>query len=191
MIVDLADCVTEMSTLTAYQKQLTAELRDIYELVQFDFYDIEAYPEEWRSTLLELMRREVIRSRVVTVYTQVDEYLCSELCIHFFGSGDFPTLWTTEKFQLFNHQFLEEISLMPKLRYVKALHSIPKGVLRDIEKLNALRNGVAHAFFPENLKKSPARWDGKDLFTLEGLKAFEADMSRVIRFFADLRRDRY
>ncbi|HXJ15387.1 MAG TPA: hypothetical protein VNH19_24205 [Candidatus Limnocylindrales bacterium] len=180
-----------MSTLTTYQKQLMSELTEIYELVQFDYYDIEEYPEEWRSNLLELMRREVIRSRVVTVYTRVDEYLCCELCLHFFGSGDFPELWKTEKFQLFNYQFLEEVSLMPKLRYVKALQKIPKNVLRDIEKLNALRNGVAHAFFPENLKKSPARWDGKDLFTLEGLKAFQADMSRVLDYFATLRKGRW
>jgi hypothetical protein len=95
----------KMSTLTTYQKQLMAELTEIYELVQFDFYGIEEYPEDWRSTLLELMRREVIRSRVVTVYTRVDEYLCSELCMHFFGSGDFHELWKTEKFQLFNYQF--------------------------------------------------------------------------------------
>jgi hypothetical protein len=80
---------------------------------------------------------------------------------------------------------------MPKLRYVKALHSIPKNVLRDIEKLNAPRNGVAHAFFPEKLKKSPARWAGKDLFTLEGLKAFQADMTKVLDYFAALRKGRW
>ena len=80
---------------------------------------------------------------------------------------------------------------MPKFRYVKALRPIPKAIARDIEKLNALRNGVAHAFFPENLKRSRAVWGEKSIFSLEGLRAFHADMLIVKRFFAGIRRKRY
>jgi hypothetical protein len=38
------------------------------------------------------------------------------------------------------------------------LAKMPKGVVGDIERLNALRNGLAHAFFPENLKRSEPEW---------------------------------
>jgi hypothetical protein len=42
-----------------------------------------------------------------------------------------------------------------KLRLVKAI----------IEPLNAVRNGLTHAFFPENLRSSKPIWNGKDIFT--------------------------
>ena len=138
------------------------------------------------------MKRAAIRAEVVTAYTHIDEYLASELCVHFFGTEkDFPALWKTKKFRLFNYHFLEELSLMPKFRYVKALRKIPKKIGRDIDRLNALRNGVAHAFFPENLKRSRAVWGARSIFSLEGLGAFHSDMLTVKQFFERIRRGRY
>jgi hypothetical protein len=181
-----------MPGLTTYQKRLVKELQEVYDLLSLDFYDIKAYPKEQRTTRLELMKRAAVRQEVVTTYTLVDEYLASELCVHFFGTEkNFPALWKTKKFQLFNYQFLEEMSLLPKFRYVKALRKIPKAIASDIERLNSLRNGIAHAFFPENLKRSRAVWRDKSIFLLEGLKAFHADMLIVMGFFQRIRRSRY
>jgi hypothetical protein len=181
-----------MPGLSTHQKRLVQELREIYDLLLLDFYDIKAYPKDQRTTRLELMKRAAIRQEVVTTYTLIDEYLASELCVHFFGTEkSFPALWKTKRFQLFNYHFLEEMSLLPKFRYVKALRNIPKAIARDIERLNALRNGIAHAFFPENLKRSRAVWGGKSIFSLEGLRAFHADMLTVKQFFQRIRRGRY
>jgi hypothetical protein len=181
-----------MPGLTTYQRGLVQELREIYQLLSLDFNDIEEYPKAQRTTRLELMKRAAVRQEVVTTYTQMDEYVASELCVHFFGTEkNFPTLWKTKNFQLFNYHFLEEMSLLPKFRYVKALRKIPKAVASDIERLNALRNGVAHAFSPENLKRSRAVWRDKSIFSLEGLKAFHADMLTVKRYFQRIRRGRY
>lgn len=181
-----------MTGLTTYQKRLMQELQEIYDLLSLDFYDIKTYPNEQRTTRLELMKRAAVRQEVVTTYTHIDEYLASELCVHFFGTEKkFPVLWKTKKFELFNYYFLEEMSLLPKFRYVKALRKIPKTIASDIEKLNALRNGIAHAFFPENLKRSRAVWRDKSIFSLEGLKAFHGDMLTVKQFFARIRRGRY
>jgi hypothetical protein len=183
---------SHMPGLTAYQKRLVQELREIYDLLSLDFYDIKAYPKEQRTTRLELMKRAAVRLEVVTTYTHIDEYLASELCVHFFGTEkNFPALWKTKNFQLFNYHFLEEMSLLPKLRYVKALRKIPKAIAGDIERLNALRNGVAHAFFPENLKRSRAVWRDKSIFSLEGLRAFHADSLTIKLFFERIRRRRY
>ena len=168
------------------------ELQEIYGLLPLDFYDIKRYPKKSRTTGLELMKRAAIRAEVVTAYTLIDEFLCCELCIHFFGkSKDFPALWKTKKFQRFNYHLLEELSLLPKLRYVKALRKVPRPVASEIEKLNALRNGVAHSFFPENLKKSRAVWNGLSIFSLDGVKAFSSDMLKVEQFFQRIRRGRY
>ena len=56
----------------------------------------------------------------------------------------------------------------------------------DIERLNALRNGLAHAFFPENLKKSKPEWKGKKIFSLEGLRFFLDDMAKLDGYFLHL-----
>jgi hypothetical protein len=181
-----------MSTLTKKQKRLATELRKLYDLLSLDFYDIKAYPREQRTTRLELMKRAAVRQEVVTAYTHVDEYLASELSVYFFGSKrPFPALWKTKKFQLFNAHFLEEMSLMPKLRYVKALKKIPKTIAADIERLNALRNAVAHSFFPENVKKSRAEWKGKSVFSSEGIERFAQDIQAVKLFFEGIRKGRY
>jgi len=181
-----------VNALTKYQRRIVKELHEIYDLLALDFYDIESYGREERTTRLELMRRAVARAEVITTYTLVDEYLCCELCVHFFGSKrTFPALWKTKRFKLFNYHFIEELSLLPKLRYVKALRSIPKGISADIERLNALRNGVAHAFFPENLKRSRPMWKGISIFSLDGLRIFKQDMNEVTNFFIRIRAARY
>lgn len=181
-----------MDTLTKKQKHLVLELHKLYELVSLDFYDIEAYPRKQRTVRLELMKRAAVRQKVVTAYTHVDEYLASELCVYFFGTGRaFPDLWKTKRFQRFNAHFLEEMSLIPKLRYVKSLKKIPKPVVADIERLNALRNAVAHSFFPENVRKSRALWKGKSIFAFEGIERFTQDIFAVQRFFESIRGGRY
>jgi hypothetical protein len=181
-----------MDRLTSYQRRLVRELREMYDLVSLDFYDIRLYGKKQRTTRLELMRRAVVRAEVISAYTLVDEYLASGLSVHFFGTVKrFPALWKTKKFKLFNYHFIEELSLLPKLRYVKAFRKIPRNIAADTEKLNALRNGLAHAFFPENLKRSRPEWGGQSIFSLAGLKAFSADMHAVTTYFRRIRRGRY
>jgi hypothetical protein len=82
---------------------------------------------------------------------------------------------------------LESLYLLEKVRLVRSFYEIPKNIFEDIEKLNALRNAVAHAFFPEALrmykKWQKVVYKGKDIFTLEGIKLFTEDMERVDDFF--------
>jgi hypothetical protein len=106
------------------------------------------------------------------------------MCRHFFGrKRSFPELWKTKKFRTFNHYIVEELSLLAKLRLVKAVSGVPKPIAAEIERVNNLRNGVAHAFFPENLRKSPPLWKGKSIFTLEGLQRFPEDLEPVNEHF--------
>jgi hypothetical protein len=72
---------------------------------------------------------------------------------------------------------------MQKLRFVKAIKHIPKAIVSDIERLNALRNGLAHALFPENLKKSKPVYKGKNIFSLEGIKQLQEDMDHLRDYF--------
>jgi uncharacterized protein YutE (UPF0331/DUF86 family) len=181
-----------MSILTKKQKRLVKELERLYSLLSMDFYNIKAYPKQTRTVRLELMQRAAVRQKVVSMYTLIDEYLASELCVHFFGTKrTFIQLWKTRKFALFNAHFIEELSLMPKFRYVKALKTIPKAIAADIERLNALRNAVAHSFFPENVKKSQAKWKGQSILTYAGIERFSQDLGAVRAFFERMSRNHY
>jgi hypothetical protein len=68
----------------------------------------------------------------------------------------------------------------------KAISGIPKGIAADIERLNALRNAVAHSLFPENLKRQKPIWKGKVVFTQEGFASLEGDIAEIHRHFRDV-----
>jgi hypothetical protein len=110
------------------------------------------------------------------------------LCHYFFGRGrSFPQLWKTKRFRNFNYHVLEELSLLKKLAFVKSISKVTKAIAGDIERLNAVRNGLAHAFFPENLKKSKPEWKGKGIFAVDGLRVFMDDMAMLHNYFLAIR----
>ena|ERR1022692_2986626 len=49
----------------------------------------------------------------------------------------------------FNYFILEKMSLMEKLAFVKDVYTVSRAIAADIESINAIRNALAHAFFPE------------------------------------------
>jgi hypothetical protein len=173
--------------LTQRQRRLVQELEQIASLLKLDYHDITSYESAARTPLLERMRRQFIIGEVITSYTLTDEHLNVRIARFFFGrKRSFIGLWKTKKFRFFNYHVLEELSLMAKLRFVKSISKMPKAVVADLERLNALRNGLAHAFFPENLKKSRPEWKGKKIFTIEGLQAFLEDMAKIDGYFLHL-----
>jgi hypothetical protein len=172
--------------LTRKQRRLLRELYEIADLTSVDFYRIKDYPREGRTTRLELMRNQLIRGYVITRYTLIDEFLGSEVCDYFFPGKKlaFIRQWRTERFRRFNHYILEELSLLQKLRLVRSFRDIPSHIAGDVERINALRNGLAHAFFPENLRKSPPIYKGKPIFSLAGLQLFDEDSRRVTEYIS-------
>ena len=175
------------SKLTEKQKRLVAKVKDIAELCVLDYEDILDYPSEDRTTRLELMIRQFVLSKIVWEYTYVDELLGSVICHFFFGTKrDFPKLWRTKKFRIFNFYILEVLSLSEKLRLVKSIQTVPKSIAADIETLNALRNGLAHAYFPENLRSYKPIYKGLDIYSGEGLERFIEDMRKATRYFWDV-----
>jgi hypothetical protein len=93
------------------------------------------------------------------------------------------------------------MSLLEKLAFVKDVYTVPRGIAADIESINAIRNAVAHAYFPENLrayrskpgwtaaKLSGPHYKGVDVFTFDGFDRFLADSRRAVKFMiVDMRR---
>lgn len=171
--------------MTPKQKRLIQELDGIVSHLGLDYRNIADYEEESRTVILERIRRHLIRGEVVGEYTLIDEFLSNRICHYFFGKKrSFIRLWKMKKFKNFNYHIIEQLSLLEKLRFVKDISKVPRSVAAEIERVNSHRNGLAHAFFPENLRKSKPLWKGKDIFTLDGLTQFSDDMQKVHEHFA-------
>ena len=179
------------SGLTRWQKRTIKELDEIYAGIGIDYWDIEDYDRESRSAVLELQKRKAIVGGIIVQYTIIDDMMNWDICRHFFDPRKSSMqLWRTKKFQNFNYYILENLYLLEKLKLVQTFYrKIPKNIVGDICLLNDLRNAVAHAFFPENLRRykkwGKAVYKGKDIFTVEGMKLFMEDMGRVNEFFVN------
>jgi hypothetical protein len=174
----------QSAALTKKQRTLSRELEDICAQFNLDYYNISDYDPRSRTVYLEAARDTIVRGQVIIWYTLVDEFLSCEMCRYYFGhKRSFPELWRTKRFKLFNYHVIEELHLMQKLRHVRAFLPLPKAIVADIERLNALRNGLAHAFFPQNLRKTQPRWKGQDIFSLAGLNALHADFENIAKCF--------
>jgi hypothetical protein len=170
--------------LTKKQKSLLKELDKIYALLKMDHWKIHEYPVEYRTTTLELQKNQIIRSAVIIQYTLIDEHLNNQICKYFWGTKkNHIKLWKTKKLKIFNYHILENLYLLQKLKLVKDIMKIPKNVAADIDKMNALRNSLAHAFFPENLNKYKPIYKGKNIFLVDGIKLFIDDMGVINDFF--------
>lgn len=170
--------------LTRGQRRLVRELDDIAARLRMNYREIKDYEPAERTPRLKLIRDHLIRGEIVLAYTFIDENLNAILCHHFFGRKlNFMKLWKTKRFKNFNHFFLEKLSLMEKLAYVRAIKEVPKTIRHDVELLNNLRNGVAHAFFPENLRSAKPKWKGLDVFSVQGVERFLDDLADIDTYF--------
>lgn len=190
-------------SLTAKQRRLTRELVEISKLVRVDYWNILQRERAARTPVLEVMKRELIRGEVVGQYTLIDDLLSTELCRYFLPGKNLIVQWKTRKFRRFNYYVIERLYLTQKLAFLKDVYNVPRPISSKIEEINALRNAMAHAFFPENLRAyqmkgrpSPrkpitVRYRGHDLFTAAGVKNFVDDCSEVVDFlFLQLKRRR-
>jgi hypothetical protein len=181
------------TTLTPKQRKLVAEIESIASIVHMDHWNILSYTRGSRTTCLELMKNKLVRSEIILKLALIDELLSVIVCHHYFRkpqkAATFRQLWKTKEFRIFNHHILDEIYLLPKMRLVHAIRSLPPNVRSNIERINALRNALAHNFFPENLRQyknyRAVVYRGVDIYTKEGLEKFDEDFKTVSEFLAD------
>jgi len=175
---------TAEARLNPTQRRLARELSEIAGRFFLTVDSIvEQDPASW-TPRLRLAKDQLVRSQVIMSYTLVDELLNGRIAVYFFGHRrSFPQLWRTKRFTVFNHHVLEELSLLKKLRLVQAIAKVPGPIVADIGRLNALRNGLAHAFFPENLKSAKPQWKGKSIYSTEAIERFAQDMGNVFEYF--------
>ena len=181
-------------SLTKKQRQLRQELDNIAQVIGMDYWNILVRDPEARTPVLEVMKREMIRGEIVSQYTLIDDLLATKLCEYFFPGKKLISLWKTKRFRRFNYYILERLYLVHKLAFLKEAYRVRKDIASTIEEINALRNAMAHAFFPENLrayqmKGRPAprkpitvSYRGLDVFTVAGMEKFKSECVNVYEY---------
>jgi hypothetical protein len=132
---------------------------------------------------LQFALREIIMK-----YTLIDKFLSVIISNYYFRrdpktQSTFRRLWHTKKFQLFVNYFLDEAYLLNKMRMVHEIKALPSDVRNALGRINALRNAIAHSFFPENRRQYRAQkmvmYQNANIFSKEGITKFLQDAARV------------
>ena len=90
----------------------------------------------------------------------------------------------------FIHFVVEELFLVRKLALLKEIRRVDNKMAKKITSLNALRNAMAHSFFP-NMKRDYRKtkkvmWNDRDIFTVEGFKLFVSDMFELTNYLFEM-----
>ncbi|WFU82989.1 hypothetical protein QA645_09705 [Bradyrhizobium sp. CIAT3101] len=179
--------------LTKLQRRLIVEIEHIASSAGQDYRNIEQYEEAARTPKLNSIKRQMIIGSVVGRYTLADELLSTIICHVYFKkprkSFSFRQLWGTKKFSAFAYHVLDNLYPLQKMSLVHELRPVPKNIRDILNRLNALRNALAHSFFPENRKSYRAAkaviYRDHDIFTVEGFEVFEADGQDLIDFLLE------
>jgi hypothetical protein len=179
-----------MPKLTPKQRQLQREIEEIAESIGMDHWNIEKYPADARTPKLGVMKMQLIRGEIITKYTLIDEFLTVIICNYYFKKSSkntsFRRLWQTDQFQIFNHYIMDDTYLLQKMRVVRAIGEIPAEVRNAIDRINAVRNGIAHSFFPENRRQYMSHkkvvYRGQDIFTKVGIEKFREDFDVISNY---------
>jgi hypothetical protein len=166
--------------LTKAQRRLVHEIQEILRFGSYDWRVIEEYEPEARNQQLLRIKLDFIRMKVIGDYVFADELLSVIIVSYFFPVRNFPKRWKDKKMRTFMHFVMEELFLLRKLAVVKEIRAFDSQMAKTIMALNALRNAMAHSFVPEMKrdyrKTKKVMWNGKDIYTLDGVAQFDADM---------------
>lgn len=174
--------------LTPAQKRLRTEIEEISATLRMDHWNITDYPPEGRTTLLQLTKHNLIRSNIVLKYTLIDEYLTMLIVNYFFrkprGGETYRQLWRTKKFRIFNQYIMDDLYVVGKLRAARSIMDVPRDIRDNIERINALRNAIAHSFFPEHrrdyFEKRAVSYRDSDIYSLDGFRKLQNDFAVIV-----------
>ena len=162
------------------QKRLTKDIEEISAICSMDHWNILEYSEGSRTSRLTETRDQLIRSEIVKSYVLVDEILNLIICETYFKRPGvkfkYDAMWRTKKPRAFMHHVLDNLYLLNKTKLVHELKPIPKQFRDSIDRLNGLRNAVAHSLFPASRYQyreyKKVMFRGNDIFSVTGFKNF-------------------
>lgn len=173
--------------LTRLQNNLLKEIDYIAQAALMDHWNIRDKKPEWRTSGLKRIRDQLVRSEINKSYVYMDELLTAIICKAYFKQPgkrfSYDRMWKTKKQRAFVHHVTDGLYLLQKTRLVNDLKPIPKEVRDCIERLNSIRNAVAHSLFPASRyqyrKEKNVLYRGADIFTQKGFDHFDNDVRTI------------
>jgi hypothetical protein len=173
--------------LTLADKRKISKIKALSELAHVAFWQIEKEPDaDTRAVMFDYCADRIVRAGVTGEYVLIDELLTDLICRHFFGEESFVKLWRKKNFRTFNFHIMEDTSLLKKLTIVKSIIEVPKPIPDIIQRINSLRNALAHSFFPQNRREHKKRgvvaYKSRNIVTATGYKRFSDDARQATDF---------
>lgn len=136
---------------------------------------------------LEGQKRQLITVLILNSYLQIDAKMSILVANFFFHhcSKEWEVVQkvvNSKEFLVFSKKLLNEMPFLRKVSVIKEFVVIPKDTLTTINKLNDLRNAIAHSLMPEQLGEERVKYKGKLIFTLTGAKLIKQDVGKVMSF---------
>lgn len=126
---------------------------------------------------------------VIETYTLVDDLLSDiigNIYLSDYLSDNDVEFWDSNPLASFVHNVLDVLYPLQKLRVIDDVEAIPKQHRATVERLNELRNALAHSFFPEQRRSyrrsGVVQYKGEDIFTVKGLMLFDDDRDELLSY---------
>jgi hypothetical protein len=164
--------------LTPDQTKALEELHVISTIVGYDLEMIrDPARADWVSADINDSREMIIRGYLVTEFTVLDE-LMDRYLLRYFLEEDLDSslgeLRDAERGMNFIHHVLQNLYLLQKFALFEKVEQPPMSVRQYIQRVNDLRNAVAHTFVIEKRRSAPT-YKGLDIFSIDGLTQFALD----------------
>jgi hypothetical protein len=177
--------------LTRAERRIVGEIEELLRIGGYDWRVVEElYELAARRPQLERIKLGFIRMKVIGDYVFADEMLTSVIVAYFFPPRKFPKRWKDKRIRTFVHFVMERLFMLQKLALVKQIRKFDRAMARTLERLDALRNAMAHSFMPETRReyreKKKVIWEGRDIYTTEGIEQFDADMRKLTDYLVEM-----
>jgi hypothetical protein len=141
--------------LTRAERRIVGEVEELLRIGGYDWRVVEELyedPDE-RIAQLERIKLGFIRMKVIGDYVFADELLTIVIVDYFFPPRTFPKGWKDKRIRTFVHFVMERLFMLQKLALVRQIRKFDRTMARTLERLDALRNAMAHSFMPETRRE--------------------------------------
>lgn len=136
--------------------------------------------------LIEI-KEKIIRWHIVMTHTYLDYLITEKINRHYFKMWNISLLnkiSKDKKVKTFNHQIMEWLWFLKKLEVLKELSLITENDYNTIQKINSLRNSLAHIFDFWTSKKHNQDWTIKyknnDIFEISWIQIYNFDYNNIL-----------
>jgi len=160
-----------------------------WESEQTDLVDLrELLPRLMFDNSRDIMPEALVRGIVVREYALIDLQLASLLFLYYFGVSQegFEASVRSGRYLSF-YELAESVPLVRKLSLLRSVLPIPGQVSKRIQRINDVRNAVAHVAVAEVSSRRKFKYGKERLFSEVGVRRFLFDVSYTSNFLSDTR----